>query len=390
MLNRPLRILLREILNQSFFLISVLLVFPIYFFYKLFTPKKKIWLIGENGGDYLGDNSYFFYLYCCSKKLKHDCYFITNKKSIKNNLHLQKNTNIINFGSFQHIMMFLLSDVIIFSHSHSDIAYINILRIFNRRCKKIFLQHGVIAFKQIHSTYRAHHNEMDLFVVSSLLEKRLVEKNFCFAPQTIAITGLARYDSLESKSSNSQRNILFFPTWRDWSFPDAIISNYTTTIKNLLSSRILSDMLEEHNIILTYYPHSSFRKVITDTPVHNNIKIVTTEQQILQELIKSHSLLITDYSSVAWDFLYQNKPVIFYQFDQDEYNKFKGAYIDFNKDLFGDVCKKENELLLRLEQMILNGFTPSLESQIRRKASFDHYDQDNRSRIYHSIIALEK
>ncbi len=36
----------------------------------------------------------------------------------------------------------------------------------------------------------------------------------------------------------------------------------------------------------------------------------------MQDLLKSHTALITDFSSVAWDFSYLHKPVMYFQFDQ--------------------------------------------------------------------------
>lgn len=46
-------------------------------------------------------------------------------------------------------------------------------------------------------------------------------------------------------------------------------------------------------------------------------------------------MLITDYSSVCWDVLYQDKPSLFYQFDIDKYNEAHGSYIDMDTELFG-------------------------------------------------------
>lgn len=41
----------------------------------------------------------------------------------------------------------------------------------------------------------------------------------------------------------------------------------------------------------------------------------------VQQLLKESLLLITDYSSVFFDMMYMNKPVIFYQFDENQYRK---------------------------------------------------------------------
>ena len=42
-------------------------------------------------------------------------------------------------------------------------------------------------------------------------------------------------------------------------------------------------------------------------------------------------MLITDYSSVSWDIYYMEKPILFYQFDLEQYNETNGSYIDMDK-----------------------------------------------------------
>ena len=53
--------------------------------------------------------------------------------------------------------------------------------------------------------------------------------------------------------------------------------------------------------------------------------------------------------SVCWDVYYQGKPVLFYQFDVEQYNETRGAYIDLEKDLFGDRATTPDELFALLE-----------------------------------------
>ena len=58
-----------------------------------------------------------------------------------------------------------------------------------------------------------------------------------------------------------------------------------------------------------------------------------------EELLKA-SILITDYSSIFFDFSYIQRPVIYTQFDYDNYRKihYKKGYFDYLIDGFGPVC----------------------------------------------------
>ena len=65
----------------------------------------------------------------------------------------------------------------------------------------------------------------------------------------------------------------------------------------------------------------------------------------LQDLLRRAAFLVTDYSSVAMDFAYMQKPLLYYQFDLDEFraNQYKAGYFDFVRDGFGPVCTTEGE-----------------------------------------------
>jgi len=54
----------------------------------------------------------------------------------------------------------------------------------------------------------------------------------------------------------------------------------------------------------------------------------------------SSSLLITDYSNLFFDFAYLKKPIIYTQFDYEEYRKtqYKKGYFDYTIHGFGPVC----------------------------------------------------
>ncbi|WP_186305442.1 CDP-glycerol glycerophosphotransferase family protein, partial [Campylobacter coli] len=81
----------------------------------------------------------------------------------------------------------------------------------------------------------------------------------------------------------------------------------------------------------------------------------------LQELFCNSSLMITDYSSVAFEMAYLNKPVIYYQFDHEEFfssHTYQKGYFNYKKDGFGPVVKDEEKLFKELENLIRNDCKP--------------------------------
>ncbi|MCV5539738.1 CDP-glycerol glycerophosphotransferase family protein, partial [Escherichia coli] len=87
---------------------------------------------------------------------------------------------------------------------------------------------------------------------------------------------------------------------------------------DFLYSERLKEYLSENNIIMYYKPHHKISHLKLDLSSCKNI-ILLKDYDDLTHYICESDLLITDYSSVAWDFLYSNREVIFYIFDIDEY-----------------------------------------------------------------------
>ena len=104
------------------------------------------------------------------------------------------------------------------------------------------------------------------------------------------------------------------------------------------------------------------------------------------QLIMECSMLITDYSSVCWDVLYMDKPVVFYQFDQERYENEVGSYIDLNKDLPGKVCFGEEELIVALQDIVDANYELDEDARVVARQWFDFKDKNNRKRTYEFLI----
>ena len=92
--------------------------------------------------------------------------------------------------------------------------------------------------------------------------------------------------------------------------------------------------LEENNYILFVKLHpAEEKKFINEVPKNNNIRIITNmmlfEKGIdLYETLNSASILITDYSSVYFDILLLDIPIIFTPIDLEEYQRDRGFLLE--------------------------------------------------------------
>ena len=129
---------------------------------------------------------------------------------------------------------------------------------------------------------------------------------------------------------------------------------------------------------LRYFPFSTER-----------IEIADWKKYDIQAVLKSASVMITDYSSVFFDFAYMRKPVIFYQFDEQEFRtkQYAEGYFNYHDTVLGKWTGTQVELLEALEDCLRKG-TP-LHSEETIRSFFPLWDKKNSERIYQEIKSGE-
>lgn len=136
--------------------------------------------------------------------------------------------------------------------------------------------------------------------------------------------------------------ILYAPTWRDNVYD---VKGYSFTPK--VDFKKWKDILGNDYVVI-YKPHYLIVNDIDYEDLDNFIYLSKSSDSI-NELYLISDLLITDYSSVFFDYSILKKPILFYMFDLEDYDKnIRGFYIDINK-LPGPIIKDEDILL---EQII--------------------------------------
>ena len=103
--------------------------------------------------------------------------------------------------------------------------------------------------------------------------------------------------------------------------------------------------------------------------------------------MKESAFLITDYSSIFMDFGYMQKPMIYYQFDEEKFRRgqYPEGYFSYRNNGFGPVCQTQEELLEQIENAIKNNLQNPEEYKKREEEFFLLRDQNNCARIYEEI-----
>lgn len=174
--------------------------------------------------------------------------------------------------------------------------------------KYIFIEHGVILLKkwvvQLYNT-----NAFDKILVPSQATYNFYKSKNLYGEQNMVKCGLPRWDRLKKERSGTKNIFLFF-TWRYSKNKDEF-DVYFGKIKELISA--LNNLIKNNNIKIYFSIHHSLLDLGFSIPQYNNIEFVSTTN--ISKMIGKTDLLITDYSSICFDFMYLNTPVIFYKFD---------------------------------------------------------------------------
>ncbi len=184
---------------------------------------------------------------------------------------------------------------------------------------------------------------------------------------------------------------MIVPTWRNWldDVENEVFthSEYFFRYMELLNDSRLISLLEKYDVICHFYIHIKFKDYITnfESKDGGRINIIVFGEKPLNELLMESKLLITDYSSVSWDMYYQGKPVLFYQFDIEDYLNAHGSYMDLREDLFGDRSETLEVLFEQLEDYMKADFELKPQYAKQRKKYFKYFDDQNSARIWSEV-----
>ena len=372
-----------------------LLIYGVSLFARLNPKYKGIWLIGEM--DHTAqDNGYHFFKYMRENHPDKKCYYTINQNSpdLKNIDYLG---HIIYRTTFRHILYLFLAEKHIGTHDYRHWqypGYANLFdKVFAKRIKGEFiqLQHGVIHMKSERGFHYDKRKYYDKIVVSSDYEKELLNTYFKHPEANLIVTGLSRYDNLVDQSNKRQEKIItVMPTWRKklrgGRFTE---TEYYKVWKGILTDKRLKEVLVNHGVVLEFYLHIKLQDYakLFDKYADETVRIIKQGDKNVQDILKESSLMVTDYSSVSIDFVYMDKPVVFYQFDYLNYLR-SYAVLDryeYEDMRFGYIGTEKEEVVDKMIGYIENNYV--LEEKYSRLADkyFKYRDTMNSKRIYEAI-----
>lgn len=364
--------------------------------------NKKIWVISDRI-DNAGDNGEIFFKYVCSKRPKGILpVFIISKKAPKKIIWRLKSYGKVVFVEDKKFPLYFLHADKIISSGASEFT-INPLvekKIYLYdliKSKYYYLQHGV-ACADLSSWLHRFNKRIDMFFTSSEKERNsIINGNYLYNESQVKLTGMSRFDALKNKP---KKQILILPTWRrsiSESYDINTHSVYYDGFKNteffkfyngLINNEKLLEAMNKKGYKGLFCLHPIHMKQWCDFEGNNVFKINKGFINYNDEFMRS-SLMVTDYSSVLFDFTYLRKPVVYSQFDKEEFFEaqiYDEGYFNYENDGFGPVCYDLESTVNEIIKLIENDCELDQKYSDRIESFYAFNDKKNCERIFNEII----
>ncbi|MEA2096430.1 MAG: CDP-glycerol glycerophosphotransferase family protein [Candidatus Cloacimonadota bacterium] len=389
---------IRLIVMESFSLLLGILA--------LIIPKHRgLILFGSFSAERFGDNSAALFCYIHKNHPELTAVWMTNNDHVVEEIK-QIGGSVLKRRTLSGIWLSLRAEVVVSSHGIKDAI---MFEPFFHRPKLVYLGHGIplkkgwIGIENIPVKFKKaslRKIKYSTFMISSSEFSAQLQNDFLpIGKNKVKIIGLPRNDMLfeldkhaiqKKYNLDEFKNVIFYaPTFRNWEltrfFP---FEDYNIKELNKFCE------LNEACFILRPH-HNDLKSMNTDfwkeIKGSSNFRIITHERcSNVNELLVASDCLITDYSSIFFDYLLLNRPMIFLPYDLEKYKKEHGFLIDYDSVTSGYKPKDQKKLLKNLEQIIYGKDEfKSLRNKLKNKVH-EYQDSNACFRVTKEIKGLMK
>lgn len=366
--------------------------------------EQGIWLVGERF-DEARDNAFHFFKFVRGHHPEINVVYVIDNAA-PDYERVRTLGTVIQPHSIKHFAYWLMAERIITAHYGWLAPGRQLCRSLAKRGFRthasVMLQHGVTA---IHSPWimmrSAGSNR--LISATSELEREFLVREAGHERESVQVLGFCRFDNL-NRSEQPVRQILLMPTWRRWLQESAadrghgdqarhfIDSNYFHVYNTLLHSVKLFNLLERWDYQLIFYPHYNMQPYLSQFgALGKNIVIANKHSYDVQALLKQSAVLVTDFSSVSFDFAFMGKPVLYLLPDEERFflEHTRKGYFDFLRDGFGPVTRNPQEAIDVLQQILERGAQLEASYGERVRRFFTFMDDRNCERTFSAVKSLD-
>lgn len=367
---------------------------------------RNIWLYTD-AAPVLSDNAYL--------QFRHDLaiddgieryYVITNSKCLYRAAAETDPNRLVSYGSDLHKKLFFACKKLLTSFSDEEVIWPiadakerkRLRGAFNGEV--IYLQHGIL-HAHLPWYYSKYCCGVDRFVISSQFERENLTHNYDYEDRDFLMTGMPRFDGMDI-GRVPEGIILFAPSWRSYlvkkggqntlyrekNLEAFRSSDYLKGILEFLQNETLQKFLEQKNLTMEVKLHPEFQKLYAD----ELCRVETGRIQLYRGGnfdVNKYCLLITDFSSILYDFVYLQRPILYFVPDILQFkaglNHYRELDMPFEKG-FGPLNTEAPALIDSLCAAGMRNFRLTKEQRNRYKNFFAN-TKDCCEAIYRSLIS---
>lgn len=372
--------------------------------YNTSNEYKDSWVLMDRDF-HADDNAEHLYRYIRENHPERKIYFALRKESRDWDRLRNEGFSLLDFGSEEHRLAIGGCQKVISSHANYYVTNLLGKKMLAGR-HFVFLQHGIT--KDDISSWLNTKDAIDCFITASPYEYESVcgdDTRYYYSRKELCLTGFPRYDSFFNDIDRRENLIIIMPTWRS-GIVGAVVgdgdarefkddfrnSDYAQSWGGLLNSQKLKELSLRFGYKIVFFPHVNIFPYIDELNIPGYIDVFSNDVSI-QDIFKRAALMITDYSSVAFDMAIQNKQTIYYQFDEADFfssHNYTKGYFDYRENGFGPVCNDEDGLFSALADILERNCIPNPLILDRIDKTFAFRDNQNCKRTYDAITALDE
>ena len=356
-----------------------------------------LWVFGTRSGQGFADNAKYLFLHVAANHPEVRAVWLSTDPAVVDTLRA-RGYEAHHARSLRGLHLNLRAGVVLFTHGLRDV---NLW--LSGGARAVLLWHGT---PLKHISWDSHfpgeplpvrlahayaHDVLDHITIPAEAMTPAFVSGLRVDPDVLAITGYPRNDALVGsiadgdigldgaslraveELADDHRLVLSLPTFRDAG----------ESALEMLDTAALDELLERHDAYLLVKPHPN-EPLEPGTLAGDRIRGLPAS-------VDSHALLpladalLTDYSSVFFDYLLLDRPVVFYAPDLERYRAERGFYFDYDEVTPGPVARTNPELITALDRILgpeADGFAAE---RARVRERFCDTRPDRAERVFRTI-----
>lgn len=407
---------------------------PVYGLSHLAKRDKNLWVFGSTFGNRFADNPKYFYLYMNQYHKEIRAVWISHDEKIVKYLQKHK-LPAYHYHSKEGMELCLRAGVYIYDNYSKDISFwlsggalkVNLwhgIPLKKIQMDNIFdkVRHPENAWKAFYWKLRRMSDEKPKDYVLTTSENLRPIFSSAFATKHVLTSGYPRNDSfhfpgeiknlrMPSELSMLRRLGRYGKNLKDEKIPER-------------ENNLRGKYLREESRLILYMPTFRESETLFFEKTDAEALRIWLRQKGVRLLIKLHpksklrerflelaseeifllapeadpyvflpyaDALVTDYSSIYFDYLLMDRPVIFYKYDYEEYlSQSRELYFDYEEMTPGRKAADGAGLLEALENIDWEGHTDGYESERKRVRDyvFDNQEEPASKRLYQEILGV--